>query len=156
MTFIVQVSRPGVCRASRGNLNKAVTVHLKVFKGFPRLPLFKVSVQQHGQRRSSACQPLNRNSSCSSTISRLLEVSSAAKAEREDGETVSRSLPPPSVSTHLHPFPLSHHFVKVEACRHHPVSELLLVPYYSKRLLELFIRLIHNKDKKCNEYIRNF
>lgn len=59
------------------------------FKGLNSLPLFKVSMWQLGQGRSSACQPLNKNSSCSPTISGLLEARSAAVSEWCDRETIS-------------------------------------------------------------------
>lgn len=86
-----------LCQGPWGKLNKALIVHLTAFKGFTSLPLSKVSMWQHGQQRSSACQLLNKNSSSSPTIRGLLEVCSTAMTERADGETVSFSLPlPPS------------------------------------------------------------
>ena len=94
-----QSSRP-VPTPSRppGKLSQALIAHLTAFKGLTSLPLSKVSIWQHGQRRSSSCQPPNKNSSCSPTIGGLLEASSGIMTEREDGETVSP--PPPSSPSH--------------------------------------------------------
>lgn len=86
---------PSSVKAPGDRLNKAVIVHLTAFKDFTSLPLSKVSMWQHGQQRSSACRPLNKNSSCSPTIRGLLEVYSAAMTEREEGETESFSQPLP-------------------------------------------------------------
>lgn len=87
--FVVLMTYPRLAKPPRGKLNKAVIVHLTALKGFSLLPLSKVIMWQHGQHRSSACQPLNKNSSCSPTIGGLLEVSSSAMTERGDGETES-------------------------------------------------------------------
>lgn len=78
------------------------------------LALFKVSVWQYGQQRSSACQPLNKNSSCSPTIGGLLEASivvvhwaraGASDRERERKLYTSLSATCPSI----------HHISKAEA-----------------------------------------
>ncbi|CAB1432723.1 unnamed protein product [Pleuronectes platessa] len=76
-----------------GKLSQALIAHLTAFKGLTSLPLSKVSIWQHGQRRSSSCQPPNKNSSCSPTIGGLLEASSGIMTEREVGETVSPPTP---------------------------------------------------------------
>lgn len=96
-----------LCWGPWEQMNKAVIAHLTVFKAFTSLPLSKVSMWQHGQQRSSACQPLNKNSSCSPTIRGLLEFSKAATMKREEDETVSFALPslPPSLpQKYLYPF----------------------------------------------------
>lgn len=109
---------------------------------------------QHGQQRSSACQLLNKNSSCSPTIGGLLEVSSAAMTEREDGETRSFSLPL-SLSTYIcipssqSSYPQSGSLqLSQPGVLHHLVFCMSFVLKYNfKVLLRYFTPLLHDINK---------